>query len=175
MKLRGWVAAVALACVSVPLAIAQSPMKTPGNDEQYIPQLGDLMNSAQTRHIKLWLAGKAANWPLAAFELDRLKVSLVQAALLYSGIPVTSGKFLAKVSREDLARIFAGNIPMPMLDEKLTVLHDVGAVLAAKYEGRFANFVHSCSPRLYDNGNGLVDRLVKEFPRFNDVSTLDGH
>jgi hypothetical protein len=28
---------------------------------------------------------------------------------------------------------------------------------------------------LYDNGNGLIDRLVSEFPRFNDVSDYDGH
>src|SRR5262249_61273227 len=35
--------------------------------------------------------------------------------------------------------------------------------------------VHSCSPKLYDHGNGLVDRLVDEFPRFNDVSAIDGH
>jgi hypothetical protein len=102
MKFRTWVAAVALACVSVPLAIAQSTVKAPGNDEQYIPQLGDLMNSAQTRHFKLWLAGKAANWPLAAFELDRLKVSLVQAALLYSGIPASNVTTLAN-PRGDVA------------------------------------------------------------------------
>jgi hypothetical protein len=94
---------------------------------------------------------------------------------LDAGIPVTDGKFLAKVTREELDRIFTGNISMPMLDEKLAVLHEVGAVLAAKYEGRFANFVYSCSPQLYDNGNGLIERMVKEFPRFNDVSTLDGH
>ena len=36
-------------------------------------------------------------------------------------------------------------------------------------------FVRSCPSRLYDNGNGLVDRLVKEFPRYNDVSPYDGH
>ncbi len=35
--------------------------------------------------------------------------------------------------------------------------------------------MRSCPPRLYDNGKGLVDRLVKEFPRFNDVSQYDGH
>jgi Potential Queuosine, Q, salvage protein family len=64
---------------------------------------------------------------------------------------------------------------MPMLGEKLEVLHQVGKVLAERYDGRFHKFVHSCSPRLYDNGNGLVDRMAKEFPRFNDVSIVDGH
>ena len=59
--------------------------------------------------------------------------------------------------------------------EKMAVWHQVGAVLAEKYQGRFHNFIRSCPPRLYDNGNGLVERLAKEFPRFNDVSPYDGH
>jgi Potential Queuosine, Q, salvage protein family len=54
------------------------------------------------------------------------------------------------------------------------VFHQAGDVLASKYNGRYVNFVKSCSPRLYDNGSGLVDRLVNEFPRFNDVSHYDG-
>ena len=94
---------------------------------------------------------------------------------LDNGTPVLDGEFLARVTRAELERIFAGNIPMPMLDEKMDVLHEVGAVLANKHDGRFHNFVKSCPPRLYDNGNGLVDRMVKEFPRFNDVSEYDGH
>jgi len=92
-----------------------------------------------------------------------------------NGTPMLDGKFLARVTRPELERIFAGNIEMPMLDEKMEVWNQVGAVLADKYDGRFHNFVKSCSARLYDNGNGLVDRMVKEFPRFNDVSDYDGH
>ena len=92
-----------------------------------------------------------------------------------NGYRVLDGKFLAKISRGDMEKIFAGNIEVPMLDEKLDLFHQVGAVLAAKYEGRFYNFIQSCSPKLYDNGNGLVERLAVEFPRFNDVSDYDGH
>jgi hypothetical protein len=92
-----------------------------------------------------------------------------------NGVPFLDGNYLEKMTRADLDKVFQGNIEMPMLDEKLEVLHQVGQVLAQKYDGRFHNFVKSCSPKLYDNGNGLIDRLVKEFPRFNDVSMLDGH
>jgi len=95
MRFRGWIAAAALICSAAPLAIAQSVMGVPSNEEQYVPQLADIMSTAQSRHIKLWLAGKAANWELAAFELDRLKVSLVEAAVLYSGIPVSNVTTLA--------------------------------------------------------------------------------
>jgi len=92
-----------------------------------------------------------------------------------NGVPFLDGKYLAGVTRAELGKVFEGNIEMPMLDEKLEVLHQVGKVLTEKYNGRFHNFVKACSPKLYDNGDGLIDRLVKEFPRFNDVSVLDGH
>lgn len=92
-----------------------------------------------------------------------------------NGVPFLDGNYLAKLTRPELDKVFAGNIEMPMLDEKLEVLHQVGKVLAERYDGRFHKFVKSCSPRLYDNGNGLIDRLVTELPRFNDVSMLDGH
>jgi hypothetical protein len=91
------------------------------------------------------------------------------------GIPVLEGNFLARITRPDMEKIFAGNIQMPMLEEKTALLQQVGAILAAKYGGRYFNFIRACSPRLYDNGNGLVERLASEFPRYNDVSSYDGH
>ena len=43
-----------------------------GAPEAYAPGLGELMTLQQMRHTKLWLAGQAANWELAAYELDEL-------------------------------------------------------------------------------------------------------
>ena len=94
MRIRGWVVTWLLLCAVVPLAMVQSS-SAGSSDEKYVPRLGDIMNAAQTRHIKLWYAGKAANWELARFELLQLKTSLVDAALLYSGIPVTNVTTLA--------------------------------------------------------------------------------
>jgi hypothetical protein len=37
------------------------------------PGLGEIMTFTQMRHTKLWLAGEAANWDLAAYELDELE------------------------------------------------------------------------------------------------------
>ena len=91
------------------------------------------------------------------------------------GIPVLDGKYLAEMTRPQLNGIFSGNIEMPMLDEKLKALNDVGKVLAERYDGHFYNFIATCSPRLFDDGKGLVDRLITEFPRFNDVSPYRGH
>ncbi|HXE74557.1 MAG TPA: queuosine salvage family protein [Candidatus Xenobia bacterium] len=95
---------------------------------------------------------------------------------LDEGIPFLDGRYLSRITKADLQHIFrGGNIEMPMLEERVEVLQSVGKVLAERYEGRFHKFVESASPRLYDGGRGLVDKLVKEFPRFNDVSVYDGH
>jgi Queuosine salvage protein len=118
-------------------------------------------------HVKFQVDYAGRNWS----DSDALFACMKRA--MDNGIPILDGKFLAQVTRRDLERIFAANIELPMLDEKMQVWHDVGAVLADKYNGRFHNFVKSCPPRLYDNGAGIIDRMVKEFPRFNDVSPYD--
>jgi hypothetical protein len=91
MKLRGhgYIVPLLLVCSLAPSAIAQSNLNATTN-EQYVPQLGDIMNAVQSRHIKLWFAGKALNWDLAMYELRQLKAGLLEAAVRYEGIPVTN-------------------------------------------------------------------------------------
>lgn len=119
-------------------------------------------------HVKFQVDYAGRHWS----DSDGLFACMKRA--MDSGIPILDGKFLAKVTRPEMERIFAANIELPMLDEKMEIWHQVGAVLADRYDGRFHNFVKSCPPRLYDNGAGVIDRMVKEFPRFNDVSSYDG-
>ena len=95
MKLRGYIIALLMVCSLTPLAIAQSNLDATTN-EQYVPRLGDIMNAVQSRHIKLWFAGKALNWELAAYELRQLKAGLLEAAVLYEGIPVTNVTTMTK-------------------------------------------------------------------------------
>jgi hypothetical protein len=92
MKLRGYIVALLMVFSLAPAAIAQSKQFDFGgtNNEQYVPRLGDIMDTVQGRHIKLWFAGKALNWELAAYELRQLKAGLLESAVLYEGIPVTN-------------------------------------------------------------------------------------
>src|SRR5258706_4893902 len=39
----------------------------------YHPELGEQMLTLQIRHARLWFAGEAQNWTLAAFELQEIK------------------------------------------------------------------------------------------------------
>jgi hypothetical protein len=93
---------------------------------------------------------------------------------IHAGIPFFSGEYLAKLTRKDLESVFSGTIEMPMLDERVTLFNEVGRVLVEKYQGRYSRFVRSCAPKLYADGDGLLERLTTEFPRFRDVSNYHG-
>ena len=48
-----------------------APLKASA-EEMEPPKIGTIMAQQQMRHVKLWLAGHAGNWPLADYELDAL-------------------------------------------------------------------------------------------------------
>lgn len=119
--------------------------------------------------VKFQTEYEGRNWS------DSMAMTASLKRAMATGKPVLDGRYLAELSRSELDGIFSGNIEMPMLDEKLECLRSVGKTLTERYDGFFHNFVASCSPRLFDGGKGLVDRLITEFPRFNDTSVFKGH
>ena len=92
-----------------------------------------------------------------------------------SGNDISDGEVMAGLSLTDLENIFVGNIEMPMLKERVEILNNVGKKLVDSYEGSWIKFINSCSPNLYHKGEGLVEKLVTEFPRFNDVTNFEGN
>lgn len=94
---------------------------------------------------------------------------------LSQGIPFLDGHYLSQITKQELSEIFSGSIEMPMLDERVECLHEVGSTLASRYDGKWHNFILDCSPKLFDDDNGVLERLDREFPRFHDVSNYHGH
>ena len=95
MRFRLYVAALLMPLILVQTAVVRSGAAESGS-EQYVPRLADIMSTAQLRHLKLWFAGASSNWRLAAYELRQLRESLVDAASLYPGIPVTNVTTMAE-------------------------------------------------------------------------------
>ena len=64
---------VAGAVIAAGAALAQGVEKegTPAG-EPGLSSLGEIMVQQQMRHIKLWFAGRAGNWPLADYEVGEL-------------------------------------------------------------------------------------------------------
>src|ERR1700730_10297342 len=59
--------------LAIPVARAQDASTPSAAGEPSEPGIGDVMALQQMRHVKLWSAGRAGNWPLADYEIDKLK------------------------------------------------------------------------------------------------------
>ncbi len=70
-----WGSVVLLGCLSACRREPATPVFTPG--------FGEIMTLTQMRHAKLWFAGQAANWPLAAYELDELREGMQDVATFH--------------------------------------------------------------------------------------------
>ncbi len=70
----------AAACLGAALTGARAEEAKPGATPVYTPQVSDFMSETQLRHFKLWFSGSLSNWPLAAFELAKMKTSFDLAA-----------------------------------------------------------------------------------------------
>jgi hypothetical protein len=60
----------------VPPTVKEAPKEakeTPKAPKVYVPGLEQFMNLILIEHNKLWFAGRARNWPLAAYELGEIK------------------------------------------------------------------------------------------------------
>ena len=80
--------------------ISTEPRAADQPPQPFNPQMGALMatqasvndhNPEQPRHLKLWFAGKADNWPLASFTFKDLTAGfgvIGRAVPRYKGLPV---------------------------------------------------------------------------------------
>jgi hypothetical protein len=79
----------ALGASAVSMIAASQTAQQP---QAYRPGLGDLMTmTVQPRHIKIAIAGREANWPLAKYELHQLQEALdrvVQNWPRWKGLPL---------------------------------------------------------------------------------------
>jgi len=73
--------AVAGCVLAVSVASAQETSSGEGNEIN----IGDVMGFQQQRHLKLWFAGRAGNWPLAEYETDKLKDGFADIDKLIGG------------------------------------------------------------------------------------------
>jgi len=88
--------------------VTPSPAPSVAPAAPYTPGLGELMSLTQMRHAKLWFAGEAGNWKLAAYELDELREGfddVVRYHLVHKDSPVPIGEAVEKIMAEPLVAL----------------------------------------------------------------------
>ncbi len=88
------------------------------------------------------------------------------------GFDLLNPKYLANLPEKDLTKILKGNIEIPLFQERLNLLRELGKDVLNKYGGVFKNVIKKA------NGNAvkIVKLLTRDFPKiFNDVANYHGH
>ncbi|KKS25888.1 MAG: hypothetical protein UU87_C0008G0005 [Parcubacteria group bacterium GW2011_GWA2_42_11] len=84
-----------------------------------------------------------------------------------NGFNLLDPEYLANISEEDLATILRGNVEIPLFQERLRLLRELGKNLLEKYSGSFTAVVKKAE----GNATKMVELLVKDFPEvFNDTA-----
>ena len=91
-----------------------------------------------------------------------------------AGIPIMDGTYLRDISRADAEKIFEGNIRIPLFEERLNIFRELGKVLCEEYDCQFHNVLLQSNKLLFNDGGGFVERLVCDFPSFNDSVNYNG-
>jgi hypothetical protein len=72
------------------------------------PGLGEIMTLNQMRHLKLWRAGDARNWSLAAYELDELQEGfddVVKFHPTHKDAPLPLSELVPKIMGEPMGEV----------------------------------------------------------------------
>ncbi|KAI9323118.1 UPF0553 protein C9orf64-like protein [Dichotomocladium elegans] len=91
---------------------------------------------------------------------------------LANGIPITSPAYYAHASPEEFKSIFASATaePIPMFDQRVSVIHEAGQILLDKFGGSFVN----CIRQANSSASTLLRLLIDNFPSFRDIHIFKG-
>lgn len=84
------------------------------------------------------------------------------------GIPLLDFKAVAVLSAKELSQILRGNVEIPLFEERLNILHEIGTVMDRQFAGQVIQLVKEAQ----NSGPRLVNLIVDNFPSFKDVSTF---
>ena len=111
---------------------------TPGHAQEIKgPHLADLMNEAmQVHHAKLWFAGHASNWALAAYEVRKIKETIVEIKETIVEIQIASPQW-QRVPVGEMLTSFDSNLD--------AVDQAVKAKNAAKFDTAYHELTATCN------------------------------
>lgn len=74
--------------------------------------------------------------------------------------------YLAVVSKKELAQILRGNVEIPLLDERVKILNEIGSTLVDKFGGQFSNLLQKANK----DAATLLNITLETFPSFQDFA-----
>jgi hypothetical protein len=137
---------------------------TPGHAQEVkrnaLPQLADLMNeSMQTHHAKLWFAGHAGNWALAAYEVKKIRGTIDQIKETIVDIQIASS-YWQNFSVNEMLKNFDSNLD--------AVDQAVKAKNLVKFEATYQGFTAACNECHTRLGQSQI-KIIVPLPNGSDT------
>jgi hypothetical protein len=85
-------------------------------------------------------------------------------------IPILDAQFLSEIKKSNLSKILEGTVQIPLFEERLNVLREVGTTLLEKFDGDFTNIFKKTNA----DSQKLLSLIIENFPSFEDSSTYKG-
>ena len=130
-----------------------------------------------TLNFCFWGEKNQSRW-LVEYEGETLNGYLAEAAALKraveEGIPLWDASFLRTMPEDTLATILRGtspSIPIPLFEQRVQHIREVGQVLLAQFDGQFS---HAIEQAQFD-ALQLVALLVEHFTSFQDRTAYRNH
>lgn len=108
-------------------------------------------------------------WPDKELNYDHLASGLKDALL--NDKSAFDADRLQKYTGPELRELLKWPRPLPLEDERVRLLHEVGLELERSFEGKASKLVESCGKSAVK----LVALLTRHFPGFRDHSVYKGH
>eukprot|EP01083_Nonionella_stella_P091494 255835_1 len=109
-------------------------------------------------------------WPCVGFEYDDLARALRD--VLVSDSNAFDSHALSRLDRKTLSKwLTTPKGEIPLLDERLRLLHELGDGLLRSFDGSVTNLIKSAR----GSAQRLVEMVTAEFPGFRDQATYKGH
>lgn len=87
-----------------------------------------------------------------------------------NGAPLLDAHFLQNLNREKFNELLNGNVEIPLLDERVKSLNEVGEVLLKDFEGSFMKVFETAKWDAVE----LTNLFIKFFSSFDDFATFEG-
>ncbi|KAF6159777.1 hypothetical protein GIB67_030035 [Kingdonia uniflora] len=108
-------------------------------------------------------------WPDKDLNYDDLALGLKNA--LENDSSVLDADRIQTYTGPQLRELLKWPRPLPLEDERVRLLHEVGMVLENNFGGKAANLLESCGK----SAASLVSLITRHFPGFRDHSVYKGH
>lgn len=149
-------------CVNIPLIFHCSPQK---NAIEWLFVI-------DTLNFCFWTPPNALKWQVCG-ETGYFALCAAINRAQSSGIDITNAQYYSKITLEELSEILRGDddeAKVPLLEERVKCLHEVGTALLEKYDGKFEN----CLTEADHSARRLLRIIIDEFPCFRDEAEWNG-